>query len=85
MREFLDEEDRVFSSFAELVGLTRSLDLALAARQNMTSATAPAVCANTDASVTAWRSLLPHSKRDLVRGDGSVDELLFKANIIIHT
>ena len=36
MREFLDEEDRVFSSFAELVGLTRSLDLALAARQNMT-------------------------------------------------
>ncbi|KAL3488381.1 hypothetical protein BJX62DRAFT_212023 [Aspergillus germanicus] len=85
MREFLDDEDRVFSSYAEFVGLTRSLDLALAARKNMTIATAPAVCANTDATVTAWRSLLPPSKRDLVRKDGTFDELLFKANIIIHT
>ncbi|KAL2827471.1 hypothetical protein BJY01DRAFT_255690 [Aspergillus pseudoustus] len=85
MREFLDDEDRVFSSFAELVGLTRSLDLALRARKNMTIATAPAVCANTDASVTAWRSLLPPVKKDLVREDGSFDELLFKANMIINT
>ncbi|KAL2811989.1 hypothetical protein BJX63DRAFT_432995 [Aspergillus granulosus] len=85
MREFLDDDDRVFSSFAEFVGLTRSLDLALRARKNMTIATAPAVCANTDACVTAWRSLLPQSKRDLVRADGSFDELLFKANMIIYT
>ncbi|KAL2871659.1 uncharacterized protein BJX67DRAFT_342759 [Aspergillus lucknowensis] len=85
MREFLDDEERVFSSFSEFVGLTRSLDLALRARQNMTIANAPAVCANTDASVTAWRSLLPPSKKALVREDGSFDELLFKANIIIHT
>jgi len=85
MREFLDDEERVFSSFAELVGLTRSLDLALRARKNMTIATAPAVCANTDASVTAWRSLLPPSKKDLVREDGSFDELLFKANMVINT
>ncbi|KAL3466911.1 hypothetical protein BJX64DRAFT_249251 [Aspergillus heterothallicus] len=85
MREFLDDEDRVFSSFAELVGLTRSLDLALRARKGMTIATAPAVCANTDASVMAWRSLLPPSKRDLVREDGSFDELLFKSNMVINT
>ncbi|KAL6231577.1 hypothetical protein BDW75DRAFT_233483 [Aspergillus navahoensis] len=85
MREFLDDDDRIFSSFAELIGLTRSLDLALAARQGMTIANAPGICANTDATVTAWRSLLHPSKKDLVRGDGTVDELLFKANIIIHT
>ncbi|KAL4779841.1 hypothetical protein BJX76DRAFT_351459 [Aspergillus varians] len=89
MREFLDDDDddddRVFSSFAELVGLTRGLNLAFAARQGMTIANAPAICANTDATVTAWRSLLHPSKRDIVREDGTVDELLFKANIIIQT
>ncbi|KAL4995356.1 hypothetical protein BDV10DRAFT_134486 [Aspergillus recurvatus] len=85
MREFLDDDDRVFSSFAELVGLTRGFDLALAARQGMTIANAPAICANADATVTAWRSLLHPSKKDLVRGDGTVDELLFKANMVIQT
>ncbi|KAL3433549.1 hypothetical protein BDV09DRAFT_171662 [Aspergillus tetrazonus] len=85
MREFLDDDERVFSSFAELVGLTRGLDLALAARQSMTIANAPAICANADATVTAWRSLLHPSKKDLVRADGTVDELLFKANMIIQT
>ncbi|KAL4984104.1 hypothetical protein BDW68DRAFT_167648 [Aspergillus falconensis] len=85
MREFLDDDHRIFSSFAELVGLTRGLDLALAARQGMTIANAPSICANTDATVTAWRSLLHPSKKDLVREDGTVDELLFKANIIIQT
>ncbi|KAL5050931.1 hypothetical protein BDW71DRAFT_80390 [Aspergillus fruticulosus] len=85
MREFLDDDNRIFSSFAELVGLTRGLDLALAARQGMTIANAPSICANTDATVTAWRSLLHPSKKDLVREDGTVDELLFKANIIIQT
>ncbi|KAL4912978.1 hypothetical protein BDW62DRAFT_215902 [Aspergillus aurantiobrunneus] len=85
MREFLDDDERIFSSFAELVGLTRGLDLALAARQGMTIANAPAICANADATVTAWRSLLHSSKKDLIRQDGAVDELLFKANIIIQT
>ncbi|KAL4868432.1 hypothetical protein BDV12DRAFT_169707 [Aspergillus spectabilis] len=85
MREFLDDDERMFSSFAEIVGLTRGLDLALAARQGMTIANAPAICANTDATVTAWRSLLHPSKKDIVRGDGSVDELLFEASMVIQT
>ncbi|KAL4900137.1 hypothetical protein BDW74DRAFT_104479 [Aspergillus multicolor] len=85
MREFLDDNDRIFSSFAEMVGLTRGLDLALSARKGMTIANAPNICANADATVTAWRSLLPPSKKDLVKEDGTVDELLFKANMIIST
>ncbi|KAL4793945.1 hypothetical protein BDV19DRAFT_206962 [Aspergillus venezuelensis] len=85
MREFLDDEERTFSSFAELVGLTHGLEIALASRQEMTIANAPWISGNTDATVTAWRSLLHSSKKNLVREDGSVDELLFKANMIIQT
>ncbi|KAL4963855.1 putative C6 transcription factor [Aspergillus stella-maris] len=85
MREFLDDEDRTFSSFAELVGLTRGLDIALMSRQEMTIANAPWISGNTDATVTAWRSLLHPSKKNLVREDGTVDELLFKANMLIQT
>lgn len=32
----------------------------------------------------AWHSLLPLSKRHLIRGDGSVDEVMFKAQFIMH-
>ncbi|KAF7586651.1 hypothetical protein BBP40_008520 [Aspergillus hancockii] len=85
MREFAGDDSPEFSSFAELAGLTRSLDLALASRQILGSANAHAICANMDASVTAWRSLLPPSKKEIARGDGSFDEILFKANMVIHT
>ncbi|KAL4952190.1 hypothetical protein BDW69DRAFT_168269 [Aspergillus filifer] len=85
MREFLGDEERTFSSFAELVGLTRGLDIALSTRQEMTIANAPWISGNTDATVTAWRSLLHPSKKNLVREDGTVDELLFKANMIVQT
>ncbi|KAL4879892.1 hypothetical protein BJY04DRAFT_219697 [Aspergillus karnatakaensis] len=85
MREFLDDDERNFSSFAEMVGLTRGLDIALTARQGMTIVSAPGISANTDATVTAWRSLLHPSKKNIVREDGTVDELLFKANMIIQT
>ncbi len=85
MREFLDDDERMFSSYAELVGLTRGLDLAFEARKGMTITNAPTICANADAAVTAWRSLLHPSKKEIVREDGTVDELLFKASIIIQT
>lgn len=81
----MDDEDQGFSSFAELIGLTRSLDVALAARHNVDFDTTTAVCGNVDATVTAWSSLLPASKKGIMRLDGSFDELLFKANAIILT
>ncbi|OJJ05028.1 hypothetical protein ASPVEDRAFT_55065 [Aspergillus versicolor CBS 583.65] len=85
MREFLDDDERMFSSYAELVGLTRGLDLAFAARKGMTITNCPTICANADAAVTAWRSLLHPSKKEIVREDGTVDELLFKASMAIQT
>jgi hypothetical protein len=85
MREFASDDSPEFSSFAELAGLTRSLDLALVSRQGLGLANSHAMCANLDASVTAWRSLLSPSKKEIARVDGSFDEILFKANMVIHT
>lgn len=43
------------------------------------------MCVNADTSVRAWHALLPTSKRRLIRSDGSVDEVMFKALFIMHT
>lgn len=85
MREFLPEDKQGFSSFAELIGLTRGIGLALA--PGCTPADPirhSSMCANADTSIAAWYSLLPPSKREVVRLDGSLDELLCKANFILH-
>ncbi|GFF45245.1 hypothetical protein IFM62136_00204 [Aspergillus lentulus] len=84
MREFAGDE-REFSSLAEMVGLTRSLDLALAARKDLDMKNITTVCANIDAIHVSWTSLLPASKRTVFRPNGSLDEILFKAHAIIHT
>jgi hypothetical protein len=84
MREFAGDE-REFSSFAEMVGLTRSLDLALASRKDLDIKNINTVCANVDAIHVSWTSLLPPSKKTVFRSDGSLDEILFKAHAIIHT
>ncbi|GFF43763.1 uncharacterized transcriptional regulatory protein C530.05 [Aspergillus udagawae] len=84
MREFAGDE-REFSSFAEMVGLTRSLDLALASRKDLDMKNINTVCANVDAIHVSWTSLLPPSKKTVFRPDGSLDEILFKAHAIIHT
>ena len=81
MREFSDVE---FSSFAHLIGFTQSINRSLNFRQFNDIENAKAMCANADTAVTAWCSLLPVSKRRILREDGSVDELLFKANILMH-
>ncbi|KAE8154318.1 hypothetical protein BDV25DRAFT_116266 [Aspergillus avenaceus] len=85
MREFAGDDSLQFSSFAELACLTRSLDLVLACRKGSNATNAHVICANLDACVLAWRSLLPPSKKEIMRADGSFDEILFKANMIIHT
>ncbi|KAF2476605.1 uncharacterized protein BDR25DRAFT_210137 [Lindgomyces ingoldianus] len=82
VREFSDAE---FSSFAHLVGLTQGLNRILSTRRRHDSEHAKLLCANVDTCVTAWCSLLHKSKRKLLKDDGSVDELLFKANTLIFT
>jgi hypothetical protein len=37
-----------------------------------------------DNTMMAWCSLLPVSKRRILRDDGSVDEHLFKTNMLMH-
>lgn len=85
MREFCEDDIPGFSSFAHLIGLTRSLSLALSGRQQRNSDATSLLCASADTSITAWCSLLPADKRKIVRDDGTVDELIFKANMLIHT
>lgn len=85
MREFMGDGAKEFSSFAELVGLTKSFDVALAPLCTSDFDTKTAVSANIDAAVTAWSSLLPSSKKTLQRPDGSIDEILFKAHAIIFS
>lgn len=82
VREFSDAE---FSSFAQLVGLTQSINRVLAAPQTGEVESAKVTAEGADTAMTAWCSLLPPSKRRLLRDDGTVDELLFKANIIMQT
>ncbi|KAK2867989.1 hypothetical protein FQN49_003265 [Arthroderma sp. PD_2] len=85
MREFADEEDQDFSSFAHLVGLTRGLDLALSGRRQTNPDPASVVCSRVDTCMRAWCSLIPPRKRCLAREDGTIDEQLFKANMLVHT
>ena len=82
MREFTDTQ---FSSFAQLIGFSISVNRALATRRIDDIENAKATAENADTAMTAWCSLLPASKRRILRDDGSVDELLFKANILMHT
>lgn len=84
MREFLPEDDPGFSSFAHLVGLTRTLDLVLVRNvpihENIT-----VICSQVDISLSAWFSLLPRSKRSLLNNKREVDVQLFKANMLVQT
>ena len=88
-REFLNGKDADtvanFSSFAHIIGLTRSLDLVLTGASRTDEESAIRLCKDVDAAITGWCSFLPQAKQELVRSDGTVDELLFRANMLIHT
>jgi hypothetical protein len=82
VREFSDTE---FSSFAQFIGFTQGLNRALATRRIDDIESVKVTAKSADIAMTAWCSLLPTSKRRVLREDGRVDELLFKANIMMHT
>lgn len=84
-REFLDEDETNFSSYAELIGLTLGIDRALSSGNTEDEQLYKAMAANSDTSVRAWFSLLSPDKRDLIRPDGFFDEVMFKALFIMHT
>ncbi|KAJ5378123.1 uncharacterized protein N7496_005532 [Penicillium cataractarum] len=84
-REFFSDDEVGFSSYAELIGLTRGIDQALSPGATSDVQLYSSMCSNSDTSVTAWHSLLPNSKRTILRPDGTVDEVMFKAEFIMHT
>ncbi|XHG05009.1 hypothetical protein AWENTII_008261 [Aspergillus wentii] len=77
-------DEMEFSSYAELIGLTRGIDMALSSSSSNIQIY-NSMCAKSDTSMAAWHSLLPSSKRSLIRPDGSLDEVMFKAQFIMHT
>ena len=85
MREFAEDDGNDFSSFAQLIGLTRSLNTIFSCGRRSDPASASTLAANFDASVMGWSSLLLQSKRRLLRFDGTLDELLFRANMLVNT
>lgn len=78
-------EDHEFSSFAELVGLIRAVDLALAPGPDSDPDAVISMAANLDATAASWMLLLPASKKSWHKNGGIVDQLLFIANAYILT
>lgn len=82
-REFQDEGERGFSSFAYLIALVRGFDETILGRQRTTSAESKAISINADFFIRSWLTLLPRAKRAVVGEDGTVDYLMFKAMVLI--
>jgi hypothetical protein len=82
-REFA-EFDTLFSSFAYLIGAVQAAALAIsvtpkkAKRQD-----SERVIQSADSVIDAWLLLLP-KERKVMRDDGSIDELMFQANLLVH-
>jgi hypothetical protein len=82
VQEFIDVQ---FSSLAQLIGFTQGINRTLATCQIDDVENAKVIATDADTVLTAWCALLPAFKGRLLRDDGSVDDLLFKANILMHT
>ncbi|KAF2964870.1 hypothetical protein GQX73_g8705 [Xylaria multiplex] len=83
-REF-GPENQSFSSFAYLIGATRSIALALSAgAPDASNWLSPKTIAEVDAIIDGWFLLLPKSKREVLKEDNVVDELMFQAQMAVH-
>ncbi|PLB33649.1 Zn(II)2Cys6 transcription factor [Aspergillus candidus] len=80
-RVFADEE-RDFSSFTYRIEAVRIL-LRVVATQEIVEGQQDHVEA-IDARITSWFHHLPESKAELLRPDGSVDEMMFQATMIVN-
>ncbi|KAI0870917.1 hypothetical protein GGS24DRAFT_473383 [Hypoxylon argillaceum] len=83
-REF-GPENQTFSSFAYLIGATRSIALALSAgAPDASNWLSPKTIAEVDAIIDGWFLLLPKSKREVLKEGNVVDELMFQAQMAVH-
>ncbi|KND91881.1 hypothetical protein TOPH_03594 [Tolypocladium ophioglossoides CBS 100239] len=79
-----EEGDVAFSSFTYLIDAARILGSTLAAGDILGKSPSSLV-KNAEANIMSWDLHLPRSKRDPVRADGSVDEIMFRAHMAINT
>ncbi|KAI0966248.1 hypothetical protein F4678DRAFT_450560 [Xylaria arbuscula] len=83
-REF-GPENQCFSSFAYLIGATRSIALALSAGSpDAANWLSLKTIAEVDAIIDAWFLLLPKSKKEVLKEGNIVDELMFQAQMAVH-
>lgn len=83
-REFLDD-DLTFSSFAHLIGLSRGIDKIIFGRSEADESLMSELSDNADTFLVGWASLLPKCKRGAITKEGSVDDLILQAVLIMHT
>ncbi|KAL7966111.1 hypothetical protein HDV63DRAFT_413380 [Trichoderma sp. SZMC 28014] len=86
LREYDDRglNEESFSSYAYLIDATRILGTTLAAGDTANESPYSLV-KNAEANLMSWHLYLPQRKRDPVRRDGTVDEVLFKAHMVMNT
>ncbi|KAL5380780.1 hypothetical protein DPSP01_007581 [Paraphaeosphaeria sporulosa] len=80
MREF-DDVEVVYSSLAYLADISRITRYIMKSFME-TGVFNAAFVATVDAKIAIWHSLLPASKRDPMRQDGTVDEVMFLAHLM---
>ncbi|KAK1239846.1 hypothetical protein MKX08_007288 [Trichoderma sp. CBMAI-0020] len=86
LRQYDDRglNDESFSSYAYLIDATRILGTTLAAGDT-TNESPYSLVKNAEANLMSWHLYLPQRKRDPVRRDGTIDEVLFKAHMVMNT
>ncbi|KAI0163891.1 hypothetical protein GGR57DRAFT_489639 [Xylariaceae sp. FL1272] len=81
-------ESGTFSSFAYLIGATRSISLALSAvppeTSNYSNWSSFKIIAEVDAIIYGWFLLLPESKKEVLSEGSVIDELMFQAQLAVH-
>ncbi|EWG55445.1 hypothetical protein FVEG_13443 [Fusarium verticillioides 7600] len=83
-REF-DSEDVVFSSFAYLIGAVRcAAQVICMSPKRATREHSEAIIQSADSAFDAWLLLLPKDKKPVLKTDGTIDELMFQAHLLIH-
>ncbi|KAF5253054.1 hypothetical protein FANTH_2028 [Fusarium anthophilum] len=83
-REF-DSEDVVFSSFAYLIGAVRcAAQVICMSPKRATREHSEAIIQSADSAFDAWLLLLPKDKKPVLKSDGTIDELMFQAHLLIH-
>ena len=83
-REFA-AEDVSFSSFAYLIGAVRCAATAIVSTpKGPVDEMSLHVIQVADSMIEAWLLLLPKNRASAMTEDGTVDELMFQAHLLIH-